>query len=623
MSTARRIVFGPPQARVVGVLVSPSVIAESALLSGVVICDPFGIEALAADRSMNHLTAALAREGHAVLRFAPPGLGDSGELPEGGSIVGPWRAAIDAAIDVLRSEIGCVGITLVGLRVGAALAAEVASARDDVARLVLWAPVAGRPFVRELKMLGAGVAAEPSARNCGTTAPLAVEAGGFGLSAASVAELAAVDPFTLIRRPAADILIVDRDDIRSGAKLAAHLTGLGAQVESPELTGYAAMRLDDPEAGEVPTKAIEAIAAWISRMPMPAGQDCVRQFPDHAVSDALELAADTNGLVESSVRIPVNGGRELHGIVTRSVDARDNALALVLLTTGSNPCCGAGRLHTRLARHWAGDGHTVVRLDRRGVGLSELSQLLHAGPATRVATEADDRNRTCGLGDAYDDTHVDDVTAIEQFVRAELGGERVVLVGTCSGAYTAYRAASSGRVRPGRLGIIAINQIIFDDHAWTTDGESPAYAIKARYELGQALRHPSRWINVLRGEIPVLPAIRRLTRFASIRLRTATRVTAAKLRRRTAPAFGVSADVQAIAASGIRQTYVFDDAETGLGYLRLHADASMAALLATGQLSQHTVAGAGHTFGPEWSKEWLIATLDRTLADLARIPSVL
>lgn len=622
MTTVRPIVFGPPEARVVGVLVSSSVMAEGAPRSGVVICDPFGIEALAADRSMNHLTAALTREGHAVLRFAPPGLGDSDELRKGASIVGPWRVAIDAAIDVLRSEVGCVGITLVGLRVGAALAAQVAATRDDVERLVLWAPVAGRPFVRELKMLGAGVATEPGTKACGTSARLAVEAGGFGLSEASVAELAAVDPLTLIRRPAADILLVDRDDIRSGAKLVVHLTELGAQVESPELTGYAAMRLDDPEAGEVPTKAIEAMAAWISRRPTHADRDCGGPSTDHAVGDVLRLAIDGTGLVESSVRIPVNGGRELHGIVTRSADAHDNRVALVLLTTGSNPCCGAGRLHTRLARHWARDGHTVVRLDRRGVGLSELSQLLQTGPATRIATEADDRNGS-GLGDAYDDTHVDDVAAIEQFVRAELGQERVVLVGTCSGAYTAYRAASSERVGTGLIGIIAINQIIFDDHAWTTDGESPAYAIKARYELGQALRHPSRWLNVMRGEIPVLPAIRRLTRFAALRLRTATRVTSAKLRHRPAPAFGVSADLQAIAAAGIHQTYVFDDAETGLGYLRLHADVPTAALMASGRLAQHTVAGAGHTFGPEWSKQWLIATLDRTLADLARIPSVL
>ncbi len=618
MIAMRPIVFGPPDARVVGVLVSPSVVAESAMRSGVVICDPFGIEALAADRSMNHLTAALAREGHEVLRFAPPGLGDSGDLPAGASIVGPWRVAIDAAIDVLRSEVGCISITLVGLRVGAALAAAVASARDDVARLVLWAPVAGRPFVRELKMLGAGVASEPCARPCGTGARPAVEAGGFGLSEASVAELAAVDPLALVRRPAAEILVVDRDDIRSAGKLMLHLTQLGAQVESPELAGYAAMRLDDPEAGEVPTKAIEAMAAWISRAPMHADRDCARQSPEtHAVSDVLAIATDGTGLVESSVRIPVNGGRELHGIVTRSAVARDNGLALVLLTTGSNPCCGAGRLHTRLARHWAGDGHTVVRLDRRGVGRSELRQLLADGAAIRIATEADDCDGTCGLGEAYDETHVDDVAAVEQFVRTEFGAARVVLVGTCSGAYTAYRAASSEHMGSDLLGIIGVNQIIFDDHAWTTDGESPAYAIKARYELGQALRHPSRWLNVMRGDIPVLPAIRRLARFAAIRLRMAARVTSAKLRRRPTPAFGVNADLQAIAAAGIRQTYIFDDAEPGLGYLRLHADASLAALLTTGQLTQHTVAGAGHTFGPEWSKEWLIATLDRTLADLA------
>ena len=65
-------------------------------------------------------------------------------------------------------------------------------------------------------------------------------------------------------------------------------------------------------------------------------------------------------------------------------------------------------------------------------------------------------------------------------MRTELDAERVVLVGMCSGAYTAYRTAREGRSTSGIHAVISLNQIIFDDHAWTTDGESPAYAIKAR-----------------------------------------------------------------------------------------------------------------------------------------------
>ena len=203
-------------------------------------------------------------------------------------------------------------------------------------------------------------------------------------------------------------------------------------------------------------------------------------------------------------------------------------------------------------------------------------------------------------------------------MRVKLGVKRIVLVGTCSGAYTAYRAARSGRLEANVLALVSINQIIFDDHAWTTEADSPAYAIKARYELGQALRHPSRWVDVLRGDTPVIPALRRLARFSALKVRVTCTTGFARLLGRAMPAYGVAADMQAIEAHGIRQTYVFDEAETGLGYLRLHTDASMVELETSGRIRRDVVSGAGHTFGPERAKRWLIETLDAALADLAR-----
>ena len=624
MSTVRTVYFGETGRRCIGALVQPHDRSDVIGRSGVVICDPFGIEALAADRTLNHLVAALVAAGVTVLRFAPPGAGDSVDLCAGESIVGQWQSAIASAIELVSGTLGGAPVAVIGLRLGATLAAAVAAERSDVDRIVLWAPVAGRPFTRELKLLGAAVNNDPTA--------LAVEAGGFGLNQASIDELSPIDIAKLPRRPAPEVLIVDRDDVPGAGKLAVHLRSLDAMVDAPILPGYSAMRLDDPEQGDVPMAAVDAMVSWVARPRAPAAR-APDPNPAAELVDRLDLCVDGTAVTETSLRIPVKSGQDLHGILTRptasSRDSLTSELAIVLLTTGANPCCGPGRLHARLARHWASLGHIVVRVDRQGVGLTELRRMCTVeaglGPsappskppsAPPPAPSAPTPGGEPTLSSAYDDVHIEDVASIAHEMRAALAAERVVVIGTCSGAYTIYRSARRGSLGANVVALISINQIIFDDHAWTTEGDSPAYAIKARYELGQALRHPSRWVDVLRGDTPVIPALRRLARFSALKVRVTCTTGFARLLGRAMPAYGVAADMQAIEAHGIRQTYVFDEAETGLGYLRLHADASMVELETSGRMRRHVVSGAGHTFGPEQSKRWLIETLDASLADL-------
>ena len=261
----RPLYFGPADRRCAGVLIDASATHDAMVGSvreskwGVVVCEPFGIEALAADRALNHLAAALAAQGHAVLRFSPPGLGDSTDLERDTSIVTPWLDATRDAFDVLIAEAGVNRLAVVGLRVGASVAAIAASRRRDVDRVVLWAPVAGRPFCRELKLFGAPKSELPG------DSGMAIEAGGFGLSAASVEEFATLDPVTLAVAPAREVMVLDRDDVAGAKRLCAHLADLGSAPFSPIVAGFAAMRLDDPEAGEVPDAAIDAIVQWMSR----------------------------------------------------------------------------------------------------------------------------------------------------------------------------------------------------------------------------------------------------------------------------------------------------------------------------------------------------------------------
>jgi len=119
-----------------GVLHLPAEPAGRAL----VFCHPFAEEKKCAHRTMVETARACAGAGWAVLRFDLRGCGDSpGEF--GQFDLDDWRADVAAALDRARREAGVEAVGLLGLRLGATLAAEVAEQRSDTACLVLWEPI--------------------------------------------------------------------------------------------------------------------------------------------------------------------------------------------------------------------------------------------------------------------------------------------------------------------------------------------------------------------------------------------------------------------------------------------------------------------------------------------------
>jgi exosortase A-associated hydrolase 2 len=117
---------------------------------GVVLCHPFAEERQLADRILVHCARALAGAGIAALRFDQRGHGDSdGDLADG--TFETYIAGIRAATTQLAERFRVEAIVLLGLRLGATLAALVAERDPRVTGLVLWSPVlSGRPYVRDL-----------------------------------------------------------------------------------------------------------------------------------------------------------------------------------------------------------------------------------------------------------------------------------------------------------------------------------------------------------------------------------------------------------------------------------------------------------------------------------------
>jgi uncharacterized protein len=117
---------------------------------GVVLCYPIHVEYMRAHRAFRQLTSLLTRRGMHVLRFDYHGTGDSGGDESEGTLEG-WTGDVGSAIDELKETAGLSTVTVVGLRLGAALGSRAVAGRSDVDRLLLWDPVvSGDAYLAEL-----------------------------------------------------------------------------------------------------------------------------------------------------------------------------------------------------------------------------------------------------------------------------------------------------------------------------------------------------------------------------------------------------------------------------------------------------------------------------------------
>jgi uncharacterized protein len=259
--------FGPPGRRLFGAYHAPE--RTPAVARGVVICQPYGHEYLRTHRALRNLAVQLARSGHPVLRFDYYGCGDSdGDAAEG--TVERWISDIALAADELRRTTRISRISLIGVRLGAALAASAASARTDVDALVLWDPVIrGRAYVDHLVGLHArwlSIGPRVESPEVGELAPL-----GFPLTPAAREALERVDARQVRLSPATRVqVILSSEDVvdPEWRALLVSVYGAGALSVVPAPTEW-----DRPESVHTalsPQPVLQAIAAHVAALPPPA-----------------------------------------------------------------------------------------------------------------------------------------------------------------------------------------------------------------------------------------------------------------------------------------------------------------------------------------------------------------
>ena len=234
------------------------------------LCYPTGHEYIRCHRTYRLLAQRLAGTGVAVMRFDYYGGGDSeGDIKD--ARVRHWLDDIASAIEQLRDRCSPSNICLVGIRMGATLAAMAGSQRDDIDRMVLWNAVsAGRSYIDEVKQMHVAHeqlhALADSADSTDADASDGTEILGYQFSRELIEDLADLDLCRLERRPAPRVLCVENGDAAEtpNRRLREHLESLHLTLDHQSLSGPR-IWLAEPYEAIVPHQTLQAIMTWINQ----------------------------------------------------------------------------------------------------------------------------------------------------------------------------------------------------------------------------------------------------------------------------------------------------------------------------------------------------------------------
>ncbi len=223
-------------------------------VGAVVICASWGSEYQYAHRALRVLATRLAERGLHVLRFDYSGTGDSwGDTSD--ADVSRWTQDASLAIQELRAISSVQQVSVVGLRLGALVAAIASSERADVRRVAMWDPVHDGPeWAQRMQASTTG--------QVDTTASHPVEFGNRLVSPALLRQFLAVGPDRYPGAPAEQVLLLHT--IKGEPSAEPRLRHI-RNLEHRDVTDVSPW-LEDPSiwSGLVPTKAIDTLCDWIA-----------------------------------------------------------------------------------------------------------------------------------------------------------------------------------------------------------------------------------------------------------------------------------------------------------------------------------------------------------------------
>jgi len=564
-SLAESFYFGPSEGRLFGWLHRPRAKVRTDL--ALIICQPFGYEAICSHRGSRALAEASAALGVPALRFDYLGTGDSAEIDPEADQIDVWSRDILRAIQELQKRSGVERICLLGFRMGALLATLVANQCAAVRGLVLIAPViSGRRYLRELRttrlasLLSSGESPESASPGDASTAhPHPLEVSGFSMSAATLSSLAKLDLMNVDVPQTCDTMIIDGSSLPAARDWVEQRSKRGSPVHYSALPGVFEMMITAPQFLVSSPPMVAATSEWLAKhlnkSALTEGADSPAANAHLAPSvETLTLAGASASPSEALIERPVFFGSEnlLFGIVTEPGQGEIRRRAVILLNSGADHHVGPSRIHVSIARRWARSGYYVLRMDLAGLGDS----------ATRAASPEDE---------VFPPAALDDVRAGIELLKTRYGIREITLAGLCSGAYHALRAAVAGLPVDRILMVNPLN--FFWKKGMMLDDLQVSEVILNPGRYRQRVLSRAAWKRLLSGRVNIWRIAEIYVQRTLLPLQSMFRDAARRLRIHLPHDLG--RELEEIVARGVQIVFVFAHGEPGIELLNIEGGASV------------------------------------------------
>jgi pimeloyl-ACP methyl ester carboxylesterase len=550
--------------------------------TGLVICNPFGFEAVCSHRSLRTVAAMAAGVGIPTLRFDYQGTGDSADIDPHANQLEVWSNDVLAAIDALQRLTGVERVYLLGIRLGALLAVMAARHRNSLAGIILISPIiSGRRYLRELRTAqrAASLAAisEPGRGNeSQTIGDGSMEASGFPLSAATLAALTGFD-LPLSFTPGFAMLIID-DSRMPVARGWVEAISAAAEIKYLALSGLIEMIYTAPHDAKPSEAILSTVLEWLQRDLV--GDMGVAEVGSGDRSDEYAQASNTLTLpgneptrdaTLTEQALLIGSDPAIFGILTRPRQDEMRRRAVILINAGATYHAGPNRFYVSLARRWALSGYFVLRLDLAGLG---------------------DSDTRCGRTDneVFPAAALDDIRVAIEFLRNRCAIYDVTLCGFCSGAYHALRAA---------VAQLPVNRILLvnpENFFWKQGTDlhalEPAEVVRRTRGHRERIFSLAAWKRLLTGQIDLWRIARIYVQRPLLALESQLRDCARLLGVRLPHDLG--SELETISARGVRVVFIFAYGEAGIELLHIQAGSSIKRL--KDRCSIHIIEGADHIF---------------------------
>jgi alpha-beta hydrolase superfamily lysophospholipase len=598
---AESIYFGPEGARLFGWLHRPRVGAGTDM--GLVICPPFGYEAICSHRAARSLAEAAAELGMPALRFDYLGTGDSAEIEPEADQIDTWSQDVLTAITAMQMHGGVSRICLVGFRVGALLAVQAAIRCKAVEGLILIAPaISGRRYLRELRTTRlAGLLRSAPADSLESAAPdeankvqgRSWEVSGFSLSAATLSTLEKIDLTPTGLPPGCDALVIDGTSFPMARHWAEEQSKLGRQIQYLSLPRVVELMITAPQFALTSPPMVTAFTEWLAvhqRKPARTERDDLPATVSHPApsAGALSLPAASHSPNTMLTERPAFFGPEalLFGIVTEPQKGENRRRAVILLNAGADHHVGPSRVYVSIARRWARRGYYVLRMDLGGIGDS----------GTRPGSQDDE---------VFPPAALDDIRAGIEFLKASYNIRDIALAGVCSGAYHALRAAVAGM--PVTRILLVNPQNFFWKKGASLEDLQIAEVVKNPAVYRHRISSGTAWRRLLSGQVNIWRIVKIYVWRSLLSLLSMLRTVARQLGVRLP--YDLVRELEEIGARGVRVVFVFADGEPGLELLKLEAGSSVKRL--GSRFGLRIIERADHVFSHSGPR----ATLEEVLSE--------